>query len=301
MSFAERFIAEPDLFPARSAGEPFGDHAIALDYAGGPYVLRGLNAEQRQFLATRYETLPELPPAGTGTETRVFEIEAAQFLPWNAPGEPYEFDLQQLPGELRMCGLRLMARITTGPELGGALWTCRQLRSEFQGVAENYLRSLMAYRLLSLGGVLLHSAAVVAGGSARVFFGHSGAGKSTISKLALDSGREILSDDLNAILPQGGQAMVQRLPFAGELGQTGDRGAAVPLAGLYSLKQAPAHAIRELSPAQALAALVACAPYVNNDPQRMNRLFDNLGWLVDTVPVRQLAFARDPAVWDILD
>jgi len=301
VSFAERFVAEPDLFPARDAGEPFDDLAIALDYAGGPYVLRGLNAQQRQLLAARYETLPELPPPGTGTETRVFEIAPEQFLPWNAPGEPYDFDVQHLPGEFRMAGLRLMARIATEPVLGGALWTCQQPWLEFQGVVENYLRALMAYRLLSLGGVLLHSAAVVDAGVARVFFGHSGAGKSTISRLALDSGRQILSDDLNAVLPLDGGAMVQRLPFAGELGQTGARGSAAPLRGLYALRQAKAHAVQELPPAVALASLVASAPYVNNDPQRMERLFDNLCWLLDTVPVRELAFARDPAVWDILD
>ena len=46
MSFGARFLAFPDLFPARRAGEPWGDREVALDLPGGPYLISGLSAVQ---------------------------------------------------------------------------------------------------------------------------------------------------------------------------------------------------------------------------------------------------------------
>ncbi|MFZ1574591.1 MAG: hypothetical protein WAT36_05020, partial [Chromatiaceae bacterium] len=83
-----------------------------------------------------------------------------------------------------------------------------------------------------------HSAAFARAGRAHVVFGHSGAGKSTSSRLALNAGWEVLSDDINALLPNPGGWRVEKLPFAGDLGQTPSRGRAYPIAGLHWLQQA---------------------------------------------------------------
>ena len=73
-------------------------------------------------------------------------------------------------------------------------------------------------------------------------FGRSGAGKSTSSRLALESGWEVLSDDMNALVRDQGDWRVEKLPFAGDLGQTPSRSRLYPIAGLHWLQQAADHA-----------------------------------------------------------
>ena len=142
---------------------------------------------------------------------------------WNGPdivdldtrGWEYTLDQDHAESSVRIAGLRLMARLDWAPELKGALWTPEIAGEEWTSVLENYLRLLVAYRLLAEGGVLLHSAGVSDGRSAWLLLGPSGAGKTTASRLCLAAGAEVLSDDLNAArFPDGGGGpVVARLPF----------------------------------------------------------------------------------------
>mgnify|MGYP001823805609 CR=1 FL=1 len=54
-----------------------------------------------------------------------------------------------------------------------------------------YLR--VAYALLSFdaGGMMFHAAGIVRGGKAHLFFGHSGAGKTTVARVSRDDTRKI--------------------------------------------------------------------------------------------------------------
>ena len=113
----------------------------------------------------------------------------------------YDLELDYAAKSLSMAGLDLMVRLELVPELRAALWVATEEHDLFHSAFENFLRILVAYAALDLGGGLFHSAAVVEGDSAWLFVGHSGAGKSTVSRLALDSGRAVLSDDLNPVLP----------------------------------------------------------------------------------------------------
>jgi hypothetical protein len=106
------------------------------------------------------------------------------------------------------------------------------------GVFENFFRLLVAYRLNEIGGALLHSAAVVRDSRAYLFLGRSGAGKSTISKINQDAGLDVLSDDMNALVVENGRTLVEKLPFAGDLGQTAERRGGALLAGIFRLEKA---------------------------------------------------------------
>ena len=59
------------------------------------------------------------------------------------------------------------------------------------------------------GGCLFHAAALVVDGAAHLFPGRSGAGKSTLASLAGD----VLSDELAAVLPDGGGFRVHGTPW----------------------------------------------------------------------------------------
>jgi hypothetical protein len=208
--------------------------------------------------------------------------------------EDYFYDTDYSASLVRLAGWNFMAALAWRPALGGVLWTRNPDELTAYGVFENYFRVLVAYRLLELGGVLLHSAAVVAGGCARLFFGRSGAGKSTVSRMAAATGGQILSDDLNAVVGEGDGLACQKVPFAGDFGRTrkGDE-LTYPICGIYRLKQGGALAVRPLSPADALAALIICSPFVNHDPHRADQLLSSLEAVVSRGEVGELTFSLD--------
>lgn len=299
MSFGGGFLRHPDLFPARRAGEPWGDRAIALDAAGGPYLLSGLAAAQEEALYHRFGPLWGRP-AGGGTATAVFRAPVADFLPIDTRGWEYTLDLDPSPDALRVAGLHLMARLGWTPALAGALWTPETAGEEWTSVCENYLRLLTAYRLLEEGGALLHSAGVSDGGSAWLLLGPSGAGKTTASRLCLAGGGTVLSDDLNAVLFGEGGARLRKLPFTGDLGERAGGPESVPLRAVLRLAQGETEGLRPLSPAAALASLVAAAPFVNRDPWRREALLAVLERLARAVPAWEVTFSREGGLWAML-
>jgi hypothetical protein len=224
-------------------------------------------------------------------------------------GWDYGLDFAWSPAAVRLAGLGLVARLEWRPHLAAALWTPEDGGPRFPGVFENFLRVLVAYRLLEIGGVVLHSAGVVRGGAAFLFLGRSGAGKTTVARLSLAAGAEVLSDDLNALCPGGGDAaggagcVVVKLPFTGDLGERRATRPPVRLGALLRLEQDAGDALAPLSRAETLACLLACAPFVNVDPHRRERLQQTLLDLLAAGAPRAFAlrFSLRGAFWSIID
>ena len=307
MSFGHRFLAEPDLFPARPSGEAWGREALVLDLAGGPYRFRGLSAAQAAVVAERFagRLLPEGTPAAV--EAAVFRAAPADFLTFDTRGWEYALDTDFAPASVRLSGLFLSARLDWRPDLAGALWTADGGEERFAGIFENFFRVLSAYRLLEVGGVILHCAGVLHGGRAFLFLGRSGAGKSTLSRLAEERGGTVLSDDMNALALDGDRAAVAALPFTGDLGDRRRPHSTFPLAALMRLEKSADDALRPLSRAEAVAALFTAAPFVNADPHRRDALFLNLARLARAADEEggaaawALRFSLGGGFWSILD
>ncbi len=312
MSFGGGFLHHPDLFPGRRSGEAWGDRGVTLDVPGGPYRFSGLTAAQEEAVRRRFGGLcrPVVKEEGEGEgiATAVFRAPLADFLEIDTRGWEYALDLDHTPLSVRVAGLRLMARLDWVPGLAGGLWTSEAAGEEWTSVCENYLRLLAAYRLLAAGGVVLHSAGVTGGtegsdgdgAAAWLLLGPSGAGKTTASRLCLAAGAEVLSDDLNAVLMDRGGPVVARLPFTGDLGSRDDGPGTYPLRGVLRLRQGPREELAPLSPAAALAALAAAAPYVNRDPFRREALLAVLERLARAVPAWELTFSLRADLWSIL-
>jgi hypothetical protein len=308
MSFGARFLAFPDLFPARRAGEPWGDRGVALDLPGGPYLVSGLSARQAAAAHERFGALcaalpgrPAAPATPASLQGRLYTAPESDFLPVDTRGWEYAMDFAHEERSVRLAGLHLMARLDWAPALSGALWTSEE-GELFPGIFENFLRVLLAYRLIELGGAILHSAGVADGDGAFLFLGPSGAGKTTLSRLSEAAGRTVLSDDLNALLPdpRSGRPQVVKLPFTGDLGERREGSPPRPLRGLLQLEKGPEAALRPLSAGAALALLFACSPFVNADPLRRDRLLDTLAGLTAAAPAQVLTFSLTGRVWDIL-
>jgi hypothetical protein len=129
-----------------------------------------------------------------------------------------------------------------------------------------------------------------------LFAGVSGAGKTTISRLA-PSDATLLTDEISYLRREGDQYFAYGTPFAGELGQPGANIRA-PLATLYLLAQGPENRIDPLSEADATRALLESVLFFAHDAELVGRVFDSVYELVQKVPVQRLTFVPDSRVWE---
>jgi len=298
VAFGDSYLEHPDLFPARIAGEPWGDAELELDFVGGPYRFTALSAAQKFDLEERFGPLCRPPGAAGALETKLLKLAESELKRPDLTGTNYTFDRQPSAGSVGLAGWDFLARIELEP-LRGGLFTPEDGGAAFLCLFENYFRVVVAYRLLELGGVLLHSSAAVAGGQAHLFLGPSGAGKTTAARISQSRGLEVLSDDINALCPEGDAVVVEKLPFAGELAQTPTPRQSWPLGSLQRLKKG-GRSREPLRASQALALLLSCSPFVNADPWRNEKLSDNLELLVRKFPAFELCFERGEDFWPMI-
>lgn len=175
-------------------------------------------------------------------------------------------------------------------------WLQLQTASPMDGV-EYFFRVAYALYLFEMGGILLHGAGLVRDGFAHVFFGHSGSGKTTISRLSKDV--VVLNDDLVALRPSDHGWDVYATPFWNST-QVAPTSHAAPLAGLYRLVQDCRIWLEKVSAAQAVAELAASVPVVSSDPQRSKFLMERCLQLATLVGVKRLHFREDNTFWDVI-
>lgn len=295
MTFGRRFLREPERRP--ESGTPRGAARLDVRIAGERFRITGLDADGRERLALRFRGFEDADASAAVIDVAVASAPDAAFVAVDTRGWDYDLDLAPERDEIRIAGLKFLARVSRAP-VRAALLTSADA-AELPGVVENLLRLLVAYALVARGGALVHGAGVARGSRAGLFFGVSGAGKTTLSRLAHAAGRRILSDDMVALEPCAGRVRLRAIPFAGDFRETSDP-EELELEAFYRLRKAPHHALRPLGPAEALAALLVCTPFVNRDPWIADRLLGNLDALLRLAPAKELAFAPEPGVLDLL-
>jgi len=291
--FGSFFLADPGAFPEAVEGSTWGHHQRLMMLPGGPFLITGLNASQVELMDREYSTvITETPPFDDEIhKTAIFREVPEFFREFDMRGWTYTHDIESTAKLIKLAGLNFTALVprTTGETAG--LWTSVE-DDWFQGVIENYLRAMVAHRLVFCDGVLLHSAGAVIDGSAYLFVGTSGAGKSTLARKALESGSPVLSDDLNAVEDLSVKPKVAQLPFTGELRDLDTFDGAAPLRGIFLLNKGDAVICESLSRAQAIAAIMATSPYVNHGTDNLDSLMESLAILTAQVPVARLVSAE---------
>jgi len=164
---------------------------------------------------------------------------------------------------------------------------------------DSVLRIVHTLALAREGGFLMHAASAVVDGRAFVFAGASGAGKTTISRLA-PRGVRLLSDEIS-YLRRGVDSLYYAYgtPFAGELARSGENLRA-PLAAVYLLEKGAANGVEPVDPAQAARAILANLLFFAEDAELVQSVFAAAMNLVEQVPVRRLTFLPDARVWDLV-
>jgi hypothetical protein len=161
---------------------------------------------------------------------------------------------------------------------------------------DSVLRILHSLILAQRGGFLLHAASAVCDGRAFLFSGVSGAGKTTMTRLAPPD-VTLLTDEISYIRPGSSGYMAFGTPFAGELARAGDNCAA-PVGALFFLEQGPANQIDEIASAQAVRRLMRNILFFAEDRKLVENLLATACDFVTQVPIRRLTFYPDGRVWD---
>lgn len=160
------------------------------------------------------------------------------------------------------------------------------------------LRIINSLWLAQQGSFLVHAASAVRDGRAFLFVGVSGAGKTTISRLA-PSDVTLLSDEISCVRRLAHGYFAHGTPFAGELGQPGANVVA-PLVAIYQLAQASENSLVPLQPAQAAAELLRNILLFSREERLVTDVFHSACHLASMVPVYRLGFTPDHRVWELL-
>lgn len=152
------------------------------------------------------------------------------------------------------------------------------------------LRTACTAMLPLHGAIPLHSSAVIAGDEALVFFGMSGAGKSTTAAL---SQLPLISDELVAITVAGGEAFARPTGFARELHADSPEVTPIRVAAFVQLAKAPQFSVTPLHAAAAMPELLKMVLSPSH-PLIWNRVIAALGALLATrTPLLRMAWAAD--------
>jgi hypothetical protein len=168
------------------------------------------------------------------------------------------------------------------------------------------LRIVHTLVLAEEGGFLMHAASALRNGKAFLFAGVSGAGKTTISRLAPPDAT-LLTDEISYVrkdFRKDGQRqdhsyVAYGTPFTGELAKVGENVSA-PISALYLLAQGPENRIDPVAPGQAVRELLANVLFFAEDQELVQRSFHAACEFVSRVPVSRLTFVPDARVWEMI-
>jgi len=197
-----------------------------------------------------------------------------------------------------------------------ATWDARAGRGRIRQCPNPYsidtvLRITHSLVLAREGGFLVHAASAIRNERAFLFAGVSGAGKTTMARLAPPDAT-VLTDEISYVRRIGHvgawlQPGVARhrhykaygTPFAGELARVGANTSA-PLETLYLLVQGPENRISPVPKIDAARALMRHVLFFAEEEEMVARVFDSVLEFVSRVDVAQLEFTPDARAWDLI-
>jgi hypothetical protein len=266
--------------------------SVTVEIGGIPILLEPSDPKFCDVLESRYETFATRNTATVAVE----KIPACRF----------EIDLDP-----RGRASDEDARVTRS----GSLWNFR--RGDFDATwnphtgrgritqcpnpysIDTVLRITHSLVLAEQGGFLLHAASAIRNNRAFLFAGVSGAGKTTMSRLA-PADATVLTDEISYIRRTADQNYTAfGTPFAGELARVGANTSA-PLEALYLLVQGPENRIAPISKIDAARAIMRHVLFFAEERALVAKVFDSVLEFVSRVQVAQLIFTPDARAWELI-
>jgi hypothetical protein len=272
--------------------------AVAIEIGGMAIALHTQDFAFRQLLENRYagfiKPSPNPPPQ--------FEFDIDLF-----DNDLLDIDLFE-PSETTQADEDVQVRLQGDQWLlqrgdFRARWDSRASRGHIRQSRNPYaidsvLRIVHTLILAKQGGFLVHAASAIRGGRAFLFAGVSGAGKTTISRLA-PSDATLLTDEISYVRRERDEYLACGTPFAGELARVGENLSA-PLHALFLLEKGLENRIEPVAATEAIRLLLRNILFFADDTELVNLVFQSACEFVQRVPVRQLIFVPDERVWEMI-
>jgi hypothetical protein len=184
-----------------------------------------------------------------------------------------------------------------------ATWDARAGRGHIRQCPNPYsidtvLRITHSLILAEEGGFLVHAASAIRNERAYLFAGVSGAGKTTMARLAPPDAT-VLTDEISYVRRIGNRYKAYGTPFAGELARVGANTSA-PLETLYLLVQGPENRISPVLKIDAARALMRHVLFFAEEKEMVARVFDSVLEFVSHIEVAQLVFTPDARAWELI-
>jgi hypothetical protein len=160
------------------------------------------------------------------------------------------------------------------------------------------MRIIHSLVLAEEGGFLLHAASGIRNERAFVFAGVSGAGKTTMSRLAPPDAT-LLTDEISYIRRSGSGYHAYGTPFTGELDRLGTNVKA-PLEAMYFLEKGSDNRVVPASEPEAAHALIRNILFFAHDPDLVKRVFEVAIEFVSRVRVARFVFTPDERAWELI-
>jgi hypothetical protein len=288
----------PDYFTR--VGVPRGPHSLGFSLAGLDLKFSGLSSSDRDLVRSRYGCFIREEAAPGAGEIDIVEAEVPGFLKPQptAAGEVEYYRLEQVWSDERLiCYSYEFAGWFDASRHCGKLAIARLEGDPLHRAFENFLRVVAAHWFLRRGSLLIHASGVVRGGAAYLFFGPSGAGKTTVTLQS--EGDLILGDDLILLQAKGEAFEACSVPFRGLYREAPETDRAFPLAAAYRLIQDREDFVEEIPASRAAAELMASLPFVM-EGEGGGRAVEIAARLARVVPVHRLHLRKSPGFWSVI-
>ncbi|HXH76821.1 MAG TPA: hypothetical protein VNJ08_17765 [Bacteriovoracaceae bacterium] len=167
----------------------------------------------------------------------------------------------------------------------------------------NFLRWYLSEKLMLLNKYVVHASCVLdKHNNAHLFLGHSGAGKTTITKLSHP--RSVLGDDMNLISIDNNTLQVEAGALGGQFNSMIGYDTKRTIVACYWLNQAKANEKKDLGPLSAnikLLASFANLHWPTLPEERINQLIGFASTAASVTKFYQLNFLNTQAIWEFLD
>lgn len=270
------------------------DKTLTLAVAGAPLLLALPHADWADLARQRYaEFLSAAQPAWAVT-VRDDPTQPLEDPGWvRHEGDITHFRVRQHHGAIDLASRTAWV---TAPSL-------ERLASALERTLTYILmQTLPRERVAGDGALLLHACGVIIGDRGYVFFGPSGAGKTTVARLAQGYAEVLCDENVVLRVAERGVELVST-PFWGfstppDLIRRTNRSA--PLAGLYSLVHSPQFSLAPMTPGHAVAALLDTEKVATERTESAAAWLDVAGRIVERIPVHTLGFPPTTELWSFL-
>jgi hypothetical protein len=168
----------------------------------------------------------------------------------------------------------------------------------------NFLRWFVSEKLIEMNKYVIHASCVLGSdGLAHIFLGHSGAGKTTITKLS--SPRKVLGDDMNIIsFGSEGDVVVEAGAIGGLFNSMIGYGVQTKIKGFYWLQKSDSNKLIEIEKSiasQRLLSSFANLHWPTLSSSKEEHLISVSILAAKNTKFYQLNFKKDSSFWDLIE